>query len=181
MIGSLRSAPSLPPSPGQLGDPGGGVAHRCGGAGEQRPGGPLRFLLQGDAGTGPAAGRPPGHRERPDGGLERRVGGGGRLDLRELLEVQGGGEEHQLEPDANVEANWFPDSSCGRYGTRWESSFLCGFSGFLCVFAAQAGLFLLTVAAAERYLSVAAQQRKSARHDGAEPRQGARTRPSSRC
>ncbi|TNM91699.1 hypothetical protein fugu_020079 [Takifugu bimaculatus] len=53
-----------------------------------------------------------------------------------------------------------------RYGTRWESGFLCRFSGFLCVFAAQAGLFLLTGAAVERYLSAAAQQRKSAGQDG---------------
>ncbi|XP_029681255.1 leucine-rich repeat-containing G-protein coupled receptor 5 [Takifugu rubripes] len=53
-----------------------------------------------------------------------------------------------------------------RYGTRWESGFLCRFSSFLCVFAAQAGLFLLTGAAVERYLSVAAQQRKSAGQDG---------------
>uniref|UniRef100_A0A674NPA9 G-protein coupled receptors family 1 profile domain-containing protein n=1 Tax=Takifugu rubripes TaxID=31033 RepID=A0A674NPA9_TAKRU len=49
-----------------------------------------------------------------------------------------------------------------RYGTRWESGFLCRFSSFLCVFAAQAGLFLLTGAAVERYLSVAAQQRRGA-------------------
>lgn len=156
------------------------MAHRCGGAGEQQPGGPLRFLLQGNPDTSQAADWPLGLRERPDGGLERLVGGGGRLDLRELLEVQGWGKDHKLEPDANVEANWFPDSSCGRYGTMWESSFLCRFSGFLCVFAAQAGLFLLTVAAVERYLSVAAQQRKSAGHDGVETRESARTRPSSR-
>uniref|UniRef100_A0A667XME6 G-protein coupled receptors family 1 profile domain-containing protein n=1 Tax=Myripristis murdjan TaxID=586833 RepID=A0A667XME6_9TELE len=39
-----------------------------------------------------------------------------------------------------------------RYGARWESSFLCRLSGFLCVFASQTGLFLLTVAALERSL-----------------------------
>lgn len=37
-----------------------------------------------------------------------------------------------------------------RYGAMWESSFLCGLSGFLCVFAWQTGLFLLTAAALER-------------------------------
>ncbi|KAM8907849.1 LOW QUALITY PROTEIN: leucine-rich repeat-containing G-protein coupled receptor 5-like [Spinachia spinachia] len=37
-----------------------------------------------------------------------------------------------------------------RYGARWESSFLCRLSGFLCVFASQTGLFLLTAAALER-------------------------------
>uniref|UniRef100_A0A673A603 Leucine rich repeat containing G protein-coupled receptor 5 n=1 Tax=Sphaeramia orbicularis TaxID=375764 RepID=A0A673A603_9TELE len=37
-----------------------------------------------------------------------------------------------------------------RYGAAWESSFLCRLSGFLCVFASQTGLFLLTVAALER-------------------------------
>ncbi|XP_047245912.1 leucine-rich repeat-containing G-protein coupled receptor 5-like isoform X2 [Girardinichthys multiradiatus] len=40
-----------------------------------------------------------------------------------------------------------------RYGVKWESSFLCRLSGFLCVFASQTGLFLLTVAALERCLS----------------------------
>uniref|UniRef100_A0A3Q3WG38 G-protein coupled receptors family 1 profile domain-containing protein n=1 Tax=Mola mola TaxID=94237 RepID=A0A3Q3WG38_MOLML len=39
-----------------------------------------------------------------------------------------------------------------RYGARWESSFLCRFSGFLCVFASQTSLFLLTVAVLERCL-----------------------------
>uniref|UniRef100_A0A3P9NFV8 Leucine rich repeat containing G protein-coupled receptor 5 n=1 Tax=Poecilia reticulata TaxID=8081 RepID=A0A3P9NFV8_POERE len=42
-----------------------------------------------------------------------------------------------------------------RYGVKWESSFLCRLSGFLCVFASQTGLFLLTVAALERCLSAA--------------------------
>uniref|UniRef100_A0A3B4FUF5 G-protein coupled receptors family 1 profile domain-containing protein n=1 Tax=Pundamilia nyererei TaxID=303518 RepID=A0A3B4FUF5_9CICH len=37
-----------------------------------------------------------------------------------------------------------------RYGAKWESSFLCRLSGFLCVFASQTSLFLLTVAALER-------------------------------
>ncbi len=41
-------------------------------------------------------------------------------------------------------------SSFVRYGARWESSFLCRLSGFLCVFSSQTGLFLLTVAALER-------------------------------
>ncbi|KAM4615580.1 leucine-rich repeat-containing G-protein coupled receptor 5-like [Polymixia lowei] len=40
-----------------------------------------------------------------------------------------------------------------RYGVRWESSFLCVFSGFLCVFSSQTGLFLLTLAALERSLA----------------------------
>ncbi|XP_067346854.1 leucine-rich repeat-containing G-protein coupled receptor 5-like isoform X2 [Channa argus] len=43
-----------------------------------------------------------------------------------------------------------------RYGGKWESSFLCRLSGFLCVFASQSGLFLLTVAALERCLAAAA-------------------------
>ncbi|XP_056224152.1 leucine-rich repeat-containing G-protein coupled receptor 5-like isoform X1 [Seriola aureovittata] len=42
-----------------------------------------------------------------------------------------------------------------RYGAKWESSFLCRLSGFLCVFASQTGLFLLTVAALERCLAAA--------------------------
>ncbi|XP_028255696.1 leucine-rich repeat-containing G-protein coupled receptor 5-like isoform X2 [Parambassis ranga] len=42
-----------------------------------------------------------------------------------------------------------------RYGAKWESSFLCRLSGFLCVFASQTGLFLLTVAALERSLAAA--------------------------
>ncbi|XP_038565443.1 leucine-rich repeat-containing G-protein coupled receptor 5-like isoform X1 [Micropterus salmoides] len=47
-----------------------------------------------------------------------------------------------------------------RYGARWESSFLCRLSGFLCVFASQTGLFLLTAAALERCLAAAAHRRK---------------------
>nr|XP_020469195.1 leucine-rich repeat-containing G-protein coupled receptor 5 [Monopterus albus] len=43
-----------------------------------------------------------------------------------------------------------------RYGAKWENSFLCRLSGFLCVFASQTGLFLLTVAALERCLANAA-------------------------
>uniref|UniRef100_A0A673A7L4 Leucine rich repeat containing G protein-coupled receptor 5 n=1 Tax=Sphaeramia orbicularis TaxID=375764 RepID=A0A673A7L4_9TELE len=43
-----------------------------------------------------------------------------------------------------------------RYGAAWESSFLCRLSGFLCVFASQTGLFLLTVAALERCLAATA-------------------------
>lgn len=42
-----------------------------------------------------------------------------------------------------------------RYGAKWESSFVCRLSGFLCVFASQTGLFLLTVAALERCLAAA--------------------------
>ncbi|KAK2859218.1 hypothetical protein Q5P01_003838 [Channa striata] len=42
-----------------------------------------------------------------------------------------------------------------RYGGKWESSFLCRLSGFLCVFASQSGLFLLTIAALERCLAAA--------------------------
>ncbi|XP_047431951.1 leucine-rich repeat-containing G-protein coupled receptor 5-like [Mugil cephalus] len=40
-----------------------------------------------------------------------------------------------------------------RYGAKWETSFLCRLSGFLCVFASQTSLFLLTVAALERCLA----------------------------
>ncbi|XP_053720052.1 leucine-rich repeat-containing G-protein coupled receptor 5-like [Synchiropus splendidus] len=40
-----------------------------------------------------------------------------------------------------------------RYGSLWQSSFLCRLSGFLCVFASQTGLFLLTVTALERYMT----------------------------
>ncbi|KAM9328421.1 leucine-rich repeat-containing G-protein coupled receptor 5-like [Pholidichthys leucotaenia] len=43
-----------------------------------------------------------------------------------------------------------------RYGMKWESSFLCRLSGFLCVFASQTSLFLLTVAALERCLAFTA-------------------------
>nr|XP_046235403.1 leucine-rich repeat-containing G-protein coupled receptor 5-like isoform X2 [Scatophagus argus] len=54
-----------------------------------------------------------------------------------------------------------------RYGARWESSFLCRLSGFLCVFASQTGLFLLTVAALERCLAAAAARRhKTDGHKG---------------
>ncbi|XP_065807190.1 leucine-rich repeat-containing G-protein coupled receptor 5 [Labrus bergylta] len=42
-----------------------------------------------------------------------------------------------------------------RYGARWESSFLCRLSGFLCLFASQTGLFLLTLAALERCMNAA--------------------------
>uniref|UniRef100_A0A8C9ZEJ1 Leucine rich repeat containing G protein-coupled receptor 5 n=1 Tax=Sander lucioperca TaxID=283035 RepID=A0A8C9ZEJ1_SANLU len=48
-----------------------------------------------------------------------------------------------------------------RYGARWESSFLCRLSGFLCVFASQTGLFLLTVTALERCLAATAARRRS--------------------
>ncbi|CAK6983199.1 leucine-rich repeat-containing G-protein coupled receptor 5-like isoform X2, partial [Scomber scombrus] len=53
-----------------------------------------------------------------------------------------------------------------RYGARWESSFLCRLSGFLCVFASQTGLFLLTVAALERYLASDARRHKADGHSG---------------
>ncbi|CAL8324040.1 unnamed protein product [Lota lota] len=46
-------------------------------------------------------------------------------------------------------------SSFWRYGVQWERSFLCRFSGFLCVFASQTGLFLLTLVALERSLASA--------------------------
>lgn len=42
-----------------------------------------------------------------------------------------------------------------RFGAKWESSFLCHLSSFLCVFASQTGLFLLTVAALERCVASA--------------------------
>ncbi|XP_035003340.2 leucine-rich repeat-containing G-protein coupled receptor 5-like [Hippoglossus stenolepis] len=48
-----------------------------------------------------------------------------------------------------------------RYGAKWESSFLCRLSGFLCVFASQTGLFLLTVAALERCLAAIARRHKT--------------------
>uniref|UniRef100_A0A8C7ZAE9 G-protein coupled receptors family 1 profile domain-containing protein n=1 Tax=Oryzias sinensis TaxID=183150 RepID=A0A8C7ZAE9_9TELE len=41
-----------------------------------------------------------------------------------------------------------------RFGAKWESSFLCHLSSFLCVFASQTGLFLLTVAALERCVAM---------------------------
>ncbi len=54
-----------------------------------------------------------------------------------------------------------------RYGARWESSFLCRLSGFLCVFASQTGLFLLTIAALERCLAAAARRHnKTDGHNG---------------
>ncbi|XP_039648351.1 leucine-rich repeat-containing G-protein coupled receptor 5-like, partial [Perca fluviatilis] len=56
---------------------------------------------------------------------------------------------------------------CCRYGARWESSFLCRLSGFLCVFASQTGLFLLTVTALERCLAAtAARRHKPDGHNG---------------
>ncbi|KAK9525982.1 hypothetical protein VZT92_016645 [Zoarces viviparus] len=53
-----------------------------------------------------------------------------------------------------------------RYGARWESSFLCRLSGFLCVFASQTGVFLLTVAALERCLAAATAARRHNKPDG---------------
>uniref|UniRef100_A0A3B4XP09 G-protein coupled receptors family 1 profile domain-containing protein n=1 Tax=Seriola lalandi dorsalis TaxID=1841481 RepID=A0A3B4XP09_SERLL len=58
-----------------------------------------------------------------------------------------------------------------RYGAKWESSFLCRLSGFLCVFASQTGLFLLTVAALERCLAAAIAttgRNKTDKHSGEE-------------
>uniref|UniRef100_A0A4W6D0U0 Leucine rich repeat containing G protein-coupled receptor 5 n=1 Tax=Lates calcarifer TaxID=8187 RepID=A0A4W6D0U0_LATCA len=48
-----------------------------------------------------------------------------------------------------------------RYGAKWESSFLCRLSGFLCVFASQTSLFLLTVAALERCLAAKCGEKRS--------------------
>ncbi|XP_059181930.1 leucine-rich repeat-containing G-protein coupled receptor 5A-like [Centropristis striata] len=56
-----------------------------------------------------------------------------------------------------------------RYGARWESSFLCRLSGFLCVFASQTGLFLLTAAAMERCLNAARHRHKPDAHNGSAP------------
>ncbi|XP_076578835.1 leucine-rich repeat-containing G-protein coupled receptor 5-like [Chaetodon auriga] len=56
-----------------------------------------------------------------------------------------------------------------RYGARWESSFLCRLSGFLCVFASQTGLFLLTLAALERCLAATARCHKTDGHNGRSP------------
>ncbi|XP_072310002.1 leucine-rich repeat-containing G-protein coupled receptor 5-like [Eucyclogobius newberryi] len=43
-----------------------------------------------------------------------------------------------------------------RYGTAWESSYMCQLSGFLYTFGSQTSIFLLTVAALERCLSFSA-------------------------
>uniref|UniRef100_A0A3B4FUI5 G-protein coupled receptors family 1 profile domain-containing protein n=1 Tax=Pundamilia nyererei TaxID=303518 RepID=A0A3B4FUI5_9CICH len=51
-----------------------------------------------------------------------------------------------------------------RYGAKWESSFLCRLSGFLCVFASQTSLFLLTVAALERCVATTVGHSKTASH-----------------
>ncbi|KAM6962088.1 LOW QUALITY PROTEIN: leucine-rich repeat-containing G-protein coupled receptor 5-like [Tautogolabrus adspersus] len=48
-----------------------------------------------------------------------------------------------------------------RYGARWESSFLCRLSGFLCIFASQTSLFLLTLAALERCMNAAHPKNKT--------------------
>ncbi|XP_030576046.1 leucine-rich repeat-containing G-protein coupled receptor 5 [Archocentrus centrarchus] len=60
-------------------------------------------------------------------------------------------------------------SSFWRYGAKWESSFLCRLSGFLCVFASQTGLFLLTVAALERCLTATVGHSKTAGSSGHSP------------
>ncbi|KAM9846097.1 leucine-rich repeat-containing G-protein coupled receptor 5-like [Aulostomus maculatus] len=51
---------------------------------------------------------------------------------------------------------------------RWETSFLCRLSGFLCMFTSQTGLFLLTLATVERYLTTIAASRhhKAKGHSG---------------
>lgn len=67
-------------------------------------------------------------------------------------------------------------TSCCRYGARWESSFLCRLSGFLCVFASQTGLFLLTVAALERCLAAAAHRHKTDGHNGVKTSEHTETR-----
>ncbi|XP_068995537.1 leucine-rich repeat-containing G-protein coupled receptor 5-like isoform X1 [Embiotoca jacksoni] len=56
-----------------------------------------------------------------------------------------------------------------RYGAKWESSFLCRLSGFLCAFASQTGLFLLTVAALERCQAAAARCGKTDGSNGRPP------------
>ncbi|XP_054862687.1 leucine-rich repeat-containing G-protein coupled receptor 5-like [Amphiprion ocellaris] len=53
-----------------------------------------------------------------------------------------------------------------RYGAKWESSFLCRLSGFLCVFASQTGLFLLTVTALQRCMAADARRNKTDRSSG---------------
>ncbi|XP_005742349.1 leucine-rich repeat-containing G-protein coupled receptor 5 [Pundamilia nyererei] len=53
-----------------------------------------------------------------------------------------------------------------RYGAKWESSFLCRLSGFLCVFASQTSLFLLTVAALERCVATTVGHSKTASNSG---------------
>ncbi|KAM4523733.1 leucine-rich repeat-containing G-protein coupled receptor 5-like [Fundulus diaphanus] len=71
---------------------------------------------------------------------------------------------------AAVDARTF--GSFWRYGVKWESSFLCRLSGFLCVFASQTGLFLLTVAALERCLTAA-----GATHSGKADRSSGHSSP----
>ncbi|XP_045578372.1 leucine-rich repeat-containing G-protein coupled receptor 5 isoform X2 [Salmo salar] len=53
---------------------------------------------------------------------------------------------------ATVDALTF--GSFGRYGARWESSTGCKLTGFVSIFASETSIFLLTVAALERGLSV---------------------------
>lgn len=60
------------------------------------------------------------------------------------------------------------DIVCSRYGAKWESSFLCRLSGFLCVFASQTSLFLLTVAALERCVATTVGHSKTASNSGEE-------------
>ncbi|CAJ1054656.1 leucine-rich repeat-containing G-protein coupled receptor 5-like isoform X2 [Xyrichtys novacula] len=53
-----------------------------------------------------------------------------------------------------------------RYGTKWESSVLCQLSGFLCIYATQTSLFLLTFTALERCLNATHCHSKSDGHKG---------------
>uniref|UniRef100_A0A8K9XT32 G-protein coupled receptors family 1 profile domain-containing protein n=1 Tax=Oncorhynchus mykiss TaxID=8022 RepID=A0A8K9XT32_ONCMY len=53
---------------------------------------------------------------------------------------------------ATVDALTF--GSFGRYGARWESSTGCKLTGFVSIFASETSIFLLTVAALERGLSI---------------------------
>lgn len=53
-----------------------------------------------------------------------------------------------------------------RYGTAWESSYICQFSGFLYTFASQTSIFLLTVAALERCLAFSTVPHKIERQNG---------------
>ncbi|KAK7896772.1 hypothetical protein WMY93_022097 [Mugilogobius chulae] len=56
-----------------------------------------------------------------------------------------------------------------RYGSAWESSYMCQLSGFLYTFGSQTSIFLLTVAALERCLTVRAAPHKGERQSGQSP------------
>ncbi|XP_055087516.1 leucine-rich repeat-containing G-protein coupled receptor 5-like isoform X2 [Periophthalmus magnuspinnatus] len=53
-----------------------------------------------------------------------------------------------------------------RYGTAWESSYMCELSGFLYTFGSQTSIFLLTVAALERCLTFSTGHHKVQRQSG---------------